>query len=140
ASDPIRDLDSLPLPRWDHVHRTRSRFPVPFAGRPYGGGIPLLASRGCPEFCTYCPHRILAPHRTRSVRSILDELTVLARQFRRPYVIFRDPLFTAERERALAVAEGIRSRRLDLRFECETRIDRLDPPLLDALHAAGLRA
>ena len=26
----------------------------------------MLASRGCPEFCTYCPHRILASHRTRT--------------------------------------------------------------------------
>jgi radical SAM superfamily enzyme YgiQ (UPF0313 family) len=55
-------------------------------------------------------------------------------------VIFRDPLFSVDRDRALAIADGIRSRGLDLRFECETRIDRLDPPLLDALHAAGLRA
>ena len=140
VSEPVADLDSLPFPRWDFRHADRMRFAVPFAGRPYGGGVPLLASRGCPEFCTYCPHRILAGHRARSAGSILDELSAIADRFRRPYVIFRDPLFSVDRDRALAIAEGIQSRGLDLRFECETRLDRLDPALLDALHAAGLRA
>src|SRR4029453_2763832 len=115
------------------------RFGVRFAGRPYGGGVPLLASRGCPEFCTYCPHRILAGYRARSVGNILDELESIADRFRRPFVIFRDPLFSVDRDRALAIADGIRSRGLDLRFECETRIDRLRPDRLKALNAAGPR-
>lgn len=140
VSDPVRDLDALPFPRWDLSHAERRRFTLPFGGRPYGGGVPLLASRGCPEFCTYCPHRILADHRERSVGNILDEIETLTAIFDRPYVIFRDPLFTVDRDRAMALAEGIRSRGFDLRFECETRIDRLDPALLNALHAAGLRA
>jgi radical SAM superfamily enzyme YgiQ (UPF0313 family) len=140
ASEPVQDLDALPFPRWDFTHAARTRFALPFTGRPYGGGVPLLASRGCPEFCTYCPHRILAGYRARSVGNILDELASIAGMFRRPYVIFRDPLFTVDRDRALAIADGIRTRGLDLRFECETRLDRLDPALLDALHAAGLRA
>jgi radical SAM superfamily enzyme YgiQ (UPF0313 family) len=84
------------------------------------------------------PH--LAGYRARSVSNIVDELSALCERFDRPYVIFRDPLFTVDRDRALALADGIRTRGLDLRFECETRVDRLDPGLLDALHAAGLRA
>src|SRR4051812_14698551 len=140
VSEPVADLDALPFPRWDYSHGTRPRMPLPFAGRPYGGAIPLLASRGCPEFCTYCPHRILAHYRARSVASIVEELTMVCGAFTRPYVIFRDPLFSVDRDRALALADAIRTRGLDLRFECETRIDRLDPELLDALHAAGLRS
>jgi radical SAM superfamily enzyme YgiQ (UPF0313 family) len=141
TSDAVTDLDALPFPHWDAVRSLRGRgFAVPFAGRPYGGGIPLLASRGCPEFCTYCPHRILAKHRARSVANIADELEELCDTFRRPYVIFRDPLFTDDRDRALSLADEIRARDLDLRFEIETRLDRLDTALLDALHGAGLRA
>src|SRR5258708_23801686 len=70
----------------------------------------------------------------------MEELEAVCGAFNRPYVIFRDPLFSVDRDRAMALADGIRSRGLDLRFECETRIDRLDPELLDALHGAGLRA
>ena len=75
ASGEIDDLDALPFPRWDllatGLRRTRG---VPGSVRPLHGGFPLLASRSCPEFCTYCPHRILSTYRVRSVRSIADEL------------------------------------------------------------------
>jgi radical SAM superfamily enzyme YgiQ (UPF0313 family) len=138
VSEPTADLDALPFPRWDfEIAAKRKR---PFANLSLGGRIPLLASRGCPEFCTYCPHRILAGHRSRSIRNIADELTLLCEMFRRPYIVFRDPLFTNDRDRALGLADEIRARGLDLRFECETRLDRLDEALLESLHAAGLRA
>ena len=71
--------------------------------------------------------------------SIADELELLCERFPRPYVIFRDPLFTQDRERCLALADEIQARGLRFRFECETRLDRLDPALIDRLHAAGLR-
>ncbi len=138
-SNPITDLDSLPFPRWDLL-RVGSQRGLRFSGRPVGGGFPLLASRGCPEFCTYCPHRILAGYRARSVNNIVDELEVLCGNSRRPYVIFRDPMFTENRDRVFALCDEIRRRGLDLRFECETRVDRLDAVLLDTMHAAGLRA
>jgi radical SAM superfamily enzyme YgiQ (UPF0313 family) len=139
-SPEMPDLDALPFPRWDLLAAPRRRFTMPFAGRPIGGALPLLASRGCPEFCTYCPHRILAGHRSRSVGNILDELSFVTSMYPRPYVVFRDPLFTQERDRVLELCEGILSRDLDVTFECETRLDRLDPELLSTMHRAGLRA
>ena len=140
ASPPVEDLDTLPFPRWDLVAPRRRRYGVPYAGRPAGGGFPLLASRGCPEFCTYCPHRILAAYRSRSVDGILDEIEDLASRVPRPYIIFRDPLFSQDRDRCLAFADGLAARGMRIRFECETRLDRLDPDLLTRLHAVGLRA
>lgn len=140
-SAPLDNLDQLPFPRWDLVggssNRTRTgRLTV----RPLGGGFPVLASRGCPEFCTYCPHRILADHRARSVANIVGELEALCELYQNPYVIFRDPLFSDDRERCLALCDAILSRGIRLRFECETRLDRLDESLLSTMHRAGLRA
>jgi radical SAM superfamily enzyme YgiQ (UPF0313 family) len=139
-SEPIDDLDSLPLPRWDLVTQDRRRpLGIQFSTRPVGGGYPLLASRGCPEFCTYCPHRILAGYRARSIASIADELERLCDEHPRPYVIFRDPLFSEQRDRCLELCDEIAARRLTLTFEAETRLDRLDVELLDKLYAAGFR-
>jgi anaerobic magnesium-protoporphyrin IX monomethyl ester cyclase len=140
TSEQIDDLDSLPFPRWDLVTERRITSGSHWFTRPVGGGFPLLASRGCPEFCTYCPHRILAGYRARSISNILDEMERLCDQYRRPYVIFRDPLFTEQRERMLELCDGISARGLTLTFEAETRLDRLDAELLDRLHAAGFRA
>lgn len=135
----VADLDRLPFPRWDLLGAARRHRVVPLSARPLGGGFPLLASRSCPEFCTYCPHRILSTYRARSVGSIADELEELCDPYPRPYVIFRDPLFSQGRDRCLALADEISSRNLRLTFECETRLDRLDEDLIDRLHAAGLR-
>jgi anaerobic magnesium-protoporphyrin IX monomethyl ester cyclase len=140
-SRPIPDLDVLPFPRWDLVGAPlQARVRLPWGVRPFGGVFPVLASRGCPEFCTYCPHRILEAHRMRSVDNIVNELEYLCAMTSCPYVLFRDPLFSQDRNRCLALAGAILARGLRLTFECETRLDRLDPELLDALHRAGLRA
>ncbi|MEK7405785.1 MAG: radical SAM protein [Acidobacteriota bacterium] len=138
ASKPVSDLDSLPFPRWDLLAPGRPAwaFGMPRVGRRF----PLLASRGCPEFCTYCPHRILARYRTRSVANVIEELAQLCDYFPRPCVVFRDPLFTQHRDRILGICDELLARRLRLTFECETRLDGLDVPLLEKMHAAGLRA
>ena len=59
-----------------------ARHPVVVAAG--GRRLPVLASRGCPEFCTYCPHRILAGYRARSVGNIVDELERLCGRIRSP--------------------------------------------------------
>jgi anaerobic magnesium-protoporphyrin IX monomethyl ester cyclase len=138
-SPAITDLDSLPFPSWEPLLPSLRRRRVPYAGRPYGGSLPVLASRSCPEFCTYCPHRIQATYRTRSVVNIIDELWYLQQAHGPLHIVFRDPLFSQERDRVLELCDGIRTRGLTHTFECETRLDRLDDALLDAMHAAGLR-
>jgi anaerobic magnesium-protoporphyrin IX monomethyl ester cyclase len=141
VSEPIDDLDSLPFPRWDLVTEDRKRpLGIQWSSRPLGGGYPLLASRGCPEFCTYCPHRILAGYRARSIANIVDEIERLCDQHPRPYVIFRDPLFSEQRDRCIELCDAIEARGLNFTFEAETRLDRLDVELLDRLYGAGFRA
>jgi anaerobic magnesium-protoporphyrin IX monomethyl ester cyclase len=140
VSEQINDLDSLPFPRWDLITEDRGKMGVKWFTRPVGGGYPLLASRGCPEFCTYCPHRILAGYRARSIANIADELERLCDQHPRPHVIFRDPLFSEQRDRCLELCDEIAARGLTLTFEAETRLDRLDTDLLDRLNTAGFRA
>src|SRR3989441_1045710 len=141
SSEQINDLDSLPFPRWDLVTEDRiQKFGIKWSSRPVGGGYPLLASRGCPEFCTYCPHRILAGYRAGSISNIVDEMERLCSRVSQPYVIFRDPLFTEQRDRVVELCDEIQRRGLTVTFEAETRLDRLDVELLDRLCAAGFRA
>jgi radical SAM superfamily enzyme YgiQ (UPF0313 family) len=131
----LADLDALPFPRWDLLGALARGRPGDPGAAP--GRAPVLASRSCPEFCTYCPHRILAGYRARSVGSIVEELEMLCGLRPDPFVIFRDPLFTHDRDRCLELTRAIAARGLRLRFECETRLDRLDDELLEALQGAG---
>ena len=83
----------------------------------------------------FWPATAPARSRTSSTRSSGCAISI-----RRPYVIFRDPLFTEQRERCLELCDEIQARGLTLTFEAETRLDRLDVELLDRLYAAGFRA
>ena len=140
SSPPIEDLDTLPFPRWDLVNSWhRQKYRLPFHHRILGRGLPIMASRSCPEKCEYCPHRLMGSYRCRSAGNVVDEINWLFRFQERPFVVFRDPHFTAHRERVVEICELILKRRLRIQFEIETRLDRLDSELLVLLHRAGLR-
>ena len=137
-SAPITDLDSLSFPRWDLVKAKRFGY-ASHKGIGLTRAFPMLTSRSCPEHCTYCPHRITASFRERSVGSVIAEMTELCKLSPHPHIKIRDPLFTLNRERCFEISEEIMARGLRLTFECETRMDDLDTKLVRALHAAGLR-
>ena len=137
-SPAIDDLDLLPFPRWDLVKARRFDYSS-YNGKGLTRAFPMLSSRSCPEHCTYCPHRITASFRERSVESVIAEMTKLCKLSHRPHIKLRDPLFTLNRDRCFQLSEEIVARGLRLTFECETRMDDLDERLVRAMHAAGLR-
>ena len=134
----IGDLDSLPMPRWDLLKTRRFGY-ASHNGIGLTRAFPMLTSRSCPEHCTYCPHRITAPYRERSVASVVDEMAELCKIAPHPHIKIRDPLFTFNRDRCFRISQEIVSRNLQLTFECETRMDDLDENLIRAMHVAGLR-
>ena len=135
ASPAINDLDTLPFPAWQFFDGcTACRRPIDRASR---YSFPILSSRSCPEFCTYCPHRITAPYRARSAENVLDEIETpigdmenlisfsvtlcLPKNVTGPSPLLKDP-----------------ASRPEGKFECETRLDDLDKESIDLLHRAGL--
>ncbi len=139
-SSPVANLDTLPFPRWDLFPNKKHRHTVGRSLLRSRAAFPLLSSRSCPEFCTYCPHRITAVYRERSPENVLEEIEQLCAQYGSVYIVFRDPLFTENRERSTTICEEIIRRKYPVQFECETRLDDLDTDLIDLLYVAGLRA
>lgn len=119
--EPITDLDSLAPPTdYFDLHT-------------------LLTSRGCPMQCTFCSSKMMWGKKVRfhSATYVLDMLeTVVNRQDRRILSI-KDDTFTADRSRALAICEGIRNRRLEFIWSCDTRADYLDDALLSEMRQSG---
>jgi radical SAM superfamily enzyme YgiQ (UPF0313 family) len=140
-SPPLENLDRLPFPAWQYFR------PAAFRYRPYfprgSGFFPVLSSRGCTLSCAYyCPYTAVTGRlwRKRSPENVVEELRYLAREFGARQVLFRDPLFTLDRARAQAIADGIRAGGLGLEWVCETHLDTVDEGLLDCMRASGLRA
>lgn len=131
----VDDLDRLPLPDWSVFPVARYRYAL-LTQR--GPTLPIQSARGCAYGCDYCPFRVTAPFRERSAASVVDEARQLVGRYGARALSFRDPLLNFDRDRVVALAEGIAP--LDIRFGAEMRADRLDDDLLVTLHAAGLRS
>jgi len=131
----VQDLDRLPRPARDLLDPARYRYGP--ATRP--GLATLMSSRGCPHRCTFCDKAVTgARRRLHRPARVLDELQEIADRGA-GYAVFFDDDFTAERDRALAIAEGILQRGIDLHFKCEARPDGVDRGLLRSLRRAGCR-
>jgi len=133
-----RDLDRMPFPQWELFPCERYVMP-----RSSVSGtmrfLPMLSSRGCPFGCNYCPYPVGQGllWRHRSAGNVVDELQHLVRDLGVEYVIFRDPLFSANKKRVVEICEEILRRGLKVQWRCETRIDCLDEPTIAAMARAG---
>ena len=137
-TEPQRDLDALPFPRWDFFNMESFSYFPSIIAKPF---VPALSSRGCAFTCGYCPYgSYQSPWRQRSANNVLDELEYLTQEFGVKGLLFRDPLFTFDRERTEEIANGILERGIDLSFAIETRADYLDEKLLTLLKRAGLKS
>jgi anaerobic magnesium-protoporphyrin IX monomethyl ester cyclase len=132
AAVPVSDLDALPLP-------ARDLLPLRRYSSIHGeveGMTTMLTSRGCPWDCSFCFHAFGRKVRRRSPGGVVRELEAIAALGLRDAFIF-DDTFTVDRRWVLEVCEAIRRARLPLVFDVRTRVDVVDPELLQALRAAG---
>ena len=133
-----RDLDQLPFPRWELLPYERYVIPKSSAmGRMRF--LPILTSRGCPFGCSYCPYPTGQglKWRYRSPINVVDEIEHLVRDLQVEYVLFRDPMFTLNQKRVVAICEEILRRALRVKWACETRVDCLEEPTIAIMARAG---
>jgi radical SAM superfamily enzyme YgiQ (UPF0313 family) len=127
----ISDLNALPWP---------ARHLMPFLK--YGIPGAILASRGCPNRCIFCAGTAMSGHRYRARRPqlVVDEIEHLHTQCGLGEFLFLDDTFTALPERlTIPVCREIVSRRLNITFSCESRVDVVTPRLVEHLVQAGAR-
>ena len=132
APDRIRDLDHLPFP--DHSLARRELYNESFLGRPLATTI---SARGCPFQCTFCVRMYGNEVVFRSAGNVLDELEAIRTEHGIRNLRFMDDTFTLDRKRVLEICAGIRKYELGLRWTCLTRIDSVDPEMLDAMRESG---
>jgi anaerobic magnesium-protoporphyrin IX monomethyl ester cyclase len=133
-----RDLDRLPFPRWDLF--PHERYVIPKSSMMgHMRFLPILTSRGCPYGCSYCPYPTGQglKWRYRSPGNVVDELEHLVRDLNVEYVLFRDPMFSLNQKRVVAICEEILRRGLRVKWACETRVDCLEEATIAIMAKAG---
>lgn len=135
-SHPIDNLDTLEFPDWDIFPYKKFLYLPALKERPF---FPVLASRGCPFKCEYCPYPAFYTYRNRSVSNVVDEIEYLVKRYGMKSMLFRDPLFSSNKKRVSKIAEEILRRELKVRWACETRLDFIDEELLKLFYQSGCR-
>lgn len=134
ASRPfIANLDDLPLPRHDLLPFQSYR--APLVGGPYTF---VVSSRGCPAQCRFCIKHVSYGHsvRFRSPENVLAEIEQLVGLGIRKIHMYAD-LFTINRDHAMGISQGLLDRGLKIRWTCNSRVDFVDPELLQTMARSG---
>ena len=131
----VEDLESLPFPARQLLKKNLYRGFYPHE-RPLATA---QTSRGCPFNCVYCPYPISQGRRWRSIshKRMLEEAKILKEEFGYRYILYRDALFTNNKERTIDFCEGIIESNLDLKWRCETAFSKVDTETLSFMAKAG---
>lgn len=132
----LTDLDSLP-PTPYHLAPLNKYWYYPF-----GRGIPyasVFASRGCSYRCYYCPYPMGFGEKIvhRGAMSVVDEIESLQKTWGVQAILFRDQVFSENREKVMQLCDKILRRKLKFRWLVETRLDKVDEEMLIKMREAG---
>ena len=135
----IHDWDAMPsvLPVYHRDLKIENYF-IGYLQHPY---VSFYTGRGCPAKCSFClwPQTIGGhAYRTKSPAAVIREMEVGKELFGSKVRewMFDDDTFTINKERAIAIAKGMK--RLQLTWSCNARAH-LDYDTLKALRDNGLR-
>ncbi len=136
-SEPIKDIDSIPLPARDILSSAYKKGTYWRLGHKGITDI-IISSRGCPYSCNFC-FKVTKGFRMRSPENILKELLELKSKGIR-CVHFLDDLFVSNKNRCLKILQLIREERLNLEFKVRSRVNTIDEELLEALKETGAKS
>jgi len=128
----IQNIDDLPYPAFKHFDVSKYRI----FGKTY---LPVITSRGCPFQCTFCLASKMCGRgfRARSPKNVVDELEFLRDNYGADAFSFYDDTFTFDRKRARDICKEMKTRKVDLQWDCRTRVDRISKEDLAVLRDAN---
>jgi len=134
----IEDLDTLPFPAFDLLPEFPRDYHAPFLNYLKGPVAPLISSRGCPQACTFCDRSVFGTRYRYFSEDYLGEMiSLLSRQYGIRHLVFTDDQFAAFRPRLVRLCEKMASGNLEIRWNCDARVDSVDLDLLRLLKRAG---
>ena len=101
-------------------------------------GFARISSRGCPQSCTFCDRSVFGNrYRYFSEDYLWELIFLLHRRYGVRHLVFTDDQFAAFRPRLLRLCEKMARGGLDIQWNCDARVDSVDPDLLGMMKRAG---
>lgn len=132
----IRNIDEIPFPAYrlfpiDHYRLLR----MPNCTN-NDFIMPVLSGRGCTFTCNFC-YRMDMGLRPRSNESIIEEIKLLKQNYGVTYIAFSDELLMSSRERTAGLCNDFIKAGLNIRWDCNGRLNYARPDVLKLMKQAG---
>jgi anaerobic magnesium-protoporphyrin IX monomethyl ester cyclase len=131
----MENLDRLPFPARDmfdneaYKHYYKGSFGYTTTS--------VMTSRGCPFQCDFCSRPVFGnSFRSRTAANIVDEVETI-KKLGYDRVWFADDCFTLNRNRLLGICDELVQRRINIGWECLSRVDTVDSQVAQRMKAAG---
>lgn len=135
---PLTDINLLPMPDYgsfpimEYIKHNQSLRDI--------RGISVLATRGCPYPCSFCAVKqtMGTRWRAKSPEKVADELEYLKNEYDLAGFWFKDSILNMNRKWTSQLCEEIIKRKLDIVWQCNTRVDLIREEELKLMVKAGL--
>jgi len=98
----------------------------------------MVTSKGCPMKCLFCEAgRTL--YNPRSPMTVVNEIEECYHKYGIREIDMFDYEFPRMRKRTMTICKEIQRRKIDVTWACRSRIDSVDPELLEQMYKAGCR-
>lgn len=132
----IKNIDDIPFPAW---HKLDMNIYLNFNYLFNKRAFPIITSRGCTGKCTFCDAQGVwsGKLRMRSAKNIVDEISALKLNYGVNHFVIVDDNFTINRSRAELICNELEHRNINVSWECNGRVDRVNKEMLDMMKKAG---
>lgn len=137
----IRDVDSLPFPRWDGIpleNYFRSKTGISSHAEK---SLTMVATRGCPHACTFCtvPNMWNSKWFPRTPENVIAEMEYNIEKFGITHIDFVDLTFATNFNWTLKFCEILKEKKLNIKWSLPigTRTESLTPELLKLMREVG---
>lgn len=134
----IGDLNELPFPAYDLLPSFPHAYRPAFLNYRRGPAVSLSSSRGCPQACTFCDRSVFGTrYRHFSEDYLLELIGDLHRRYGLRHLVLADDQFAASQERLVRLCEKLAQWAPPMRWNCDARVDSVNPELLALMKRAG---
>lgn len=132
----ITDLDSLPWPDRDVL--VMEDYFKAWKSRHGESSVSLITARGCPFHCSWCSSEVFGhSHRQRSAKNVVDEMLMIKQRYNPDIMWISDDVLTINRRWSMQFFEEVKTRGAVHPYECLSRVDLVDRPILQGLKDSG---
>ena len=141
----IHNMDDIPFPAYKYFDFNRYTGGYEILKGTWNGKqlenlrfVPIISTRGCVGSCQFCSTPFFwQKWRTRTAKNVVDEMEFLTKNFGCGFFNFADDIFTVNKNRVIDLCKEIIDRKLDIVWDCETRVNFIWEDMLEWMIKSG---